>query len=393
MIEKIKALARDIHPTIIKNRRHLHAHPELSFCEFNTSRFIKSKLDELGIPWKEIANTGIVATISGKSGPGKVIALRADIDALPITEVSEVEYISSSPGVMHACGHDGHSASLLGVAEILTRLKNEFAGTVKLLFQPGEEKVPGGAISMIKEGALENPKVDAVIGQHVIPFMGSGKLGIRPGKLMASTDELFITVKGKGGHAASPHNNIDPVVIAAQIILTLQQVVSRHADPQNPTVFSIGKVIANGAVNVIPDEVYMEGTFRAMNEVWRNEAHDKMQKMAVGIAESLGGSCEFKILRGYPVLINNENLALEIRELAKEYVGEENVIEPDLWMAAEDFAYYGQVSDACFYFLGIGSKEKRTTSPLHSATFNIDEDALMLGAGFMAYVALKKLQG
>ncbi len=388
---EIKQLSQKIHGDVVKLRRHLHSYPELSFQEHKTSAFIKSHLDALGIPWKPVAGTGIEALITGKIKSEKVIALRADIDALPIQERNVVDYASQHPGVMHACGHDFHTSSLLGTAQILTTLQSNFGGTIKLLFQPGEEVLPGGASLMIKEGVLDNPRPTAILGQHAMPRIEVGKIGIRSGKHMASMDAVIVKIKGKGGHGAEPHNIVDPVVIAAHIIIALQQIVSRLANPGDPTVLSFGKVIANGAINVIPDEVYMEGTFRAMNEAWRDEAHRRMTDMAEGIAKSMGATCDFKIIRGFPFLINEAKLTAEIKTLASEYLGEENVLEEDIWMAAEDFAYYSQAADSCFYLCGVGNVTKGITSTLHSPTFNIDENALEVSAGLMAYLALKRL--
>jgi amidohydrolase len=389
--DKIRQLAQDIHTEVIGNRRHLHANPELSFEEYETSAFVKSKLDELGISYQKMADTGIVALITGSKPSTSVVALRADMDALPILEDNDVPYRSTKPGVMHACGHDVHTSSLLGTAKILTELKDEFAGTVKLIFQPAEERLPGGANLMIKEGVLENPKPQAVIGQHVMPLIESGKVGFRAGKYMASTDELYVTVHGKGGHGAQPQQNIDPVLITSHIIVALQQIVSRVADPKMPSVLSFGKVIANGATNVIPNEVKLEGTFRTMDEEWRGQAHEKMKKMAEGIAEAMGGSCDFNIMRGYPFLINEEKLTANTRAHAEEYLGKENVLDLDIWMAAEDFAYYSQVSDACFYRLGTGNEARGITSSVHTPTFDVDEDSLKLSTGLMTYIALKQL--
>ncbi|SMO59674.1 M20 metallopeptidase family protein [Solitalea koreensis] len=389
--EKIKTLAGEIHQEIIDYRRHIHSNPELSFQEFNTSAFIVSKLEEWGVPYEKMANTGVVALIKGSKPSEKVIALRGDMDALPITEANNVDYKSKNQGVMHACGHDVHTSSLLGTAKILSTLKDEFAGTVKLIFQPGEELLPGGASIMIKEGVLENPKPAGILGQHVMPLIEVGKVGFRSGKYMASTDELYVTVKGKGGHGAMPNFNIDPVLITAHIIVALQQVVSRVADPKLPTVLSFGKVIANGATNVIPNEVKLEGTFRTLDENWRAEAHIAMKKMAEGIAESMGGSCEFTIAHGYPFLVNEEKLTASARQSAEEYLGKENVVDLDIWMAAEDFAYYSQVTDACFYRLGTRNEERGITSSVHTPTFDIDEKALGISTGLMAYLALKEL--
>ncbi|HQS04651.1 MAG: N-acyl-L-amino acid amidohydrolase [Sphingobacteriales bacterium 17-39-43] len=389
--DKISLLAKEIHSNVVENRRHLHANPELSFHEYQTSAYVAQKLDELGIQYQKMANTGLVAMIKGEKPSDAVVALRADMDALPIVEANEVPYKSKNAGVMHACGHDAHTSSLLGTAKILTELKNEFGGTIKLIFQPAEEKLPGGASMMIKEGVLENPKPDAVIGQHVMPLIEAGQVGFRSGKYMASTDEIYVTVHGKGGHGAQPQQNIDPVLITSHIIVALQQIISRVADPKTPSVLSFGKVIANGATNVIPNEVYLEGTFRTMDEDWRARAHEKMKKMAEGIAEAMGGSCDFNIVRGYPFLINEEKLTAEVRAYAEDYLGKENVLDLDIWMAAEDFAYYSQVSDACFYRLGTGNKERGITSSVHTPTFDVDEESLKLSTGLMAYIALKQL--
>lgn len=389
--EQIQQLAAGIFNDVVAHRRHLHSHPELSFQEVQTSAYIAARLDELGIPYQRMADNGLVGLIKGAKPSDKVVALRGDMDALPITEANDVPYKSQNVGVMHACGHDVHTSSLLGTAKILSELKNEFGGTVKLIFQPAEEKLPGGASLMIKEGVLENPKPQAVIGQHVMPLIDAGKVGFRTGKYMASTDELYVTVKGKGGHGAQPQQNIDPVIITAHILTALQQVVSRFADPKSPSVLSFGKVIANGATNVIPNEVYLEGTFRTMDEEWRKEAHIKMKKMAEGIAESMGGSCDFNIVNGYPFLINEPVLTSAARAYAEDYLGKENVLDLDLWMAAEDFAYYSQVADSCFYRLGIRNEGRGITSSVHTPTFDIDETALQVSTGLMAYIAVKQL--
>ncbi|WP_256002083.1 M20 metallopeptidase family protein [Pedobacter deserti] len=389
--DQIKQLSADIFEQVVGYRRHLHANPELSFKEYETSAFIKARLSEWGIPFKEMADTGVVALIEGALPSERVIALRADMDALPILEANDKPYASKNAGVMHACGHDVHSSSLLGTAYILNTLKDKFAGTVKLIFQPAEELLPGGASILIKEGVLESPPVQHIIGQHVMPLIDAGKVGFRSGIYMASTDELYVTVRGKGGHGAQPHQNIDPVLIASHIIVALQQIVSRNADPRLPSVLSFGKLEANGATNIIPNEVKIEGTFRTLDEDWRREAKLRMKKMAEGMAESMGGSCEFRIMDGYPFLINEPALTANVREFAEDYLGKENVVDLDIWMAAEDFAYYSQVTNACFYRLGTGNKAKNTTYSVHTPNFDIDEDALQLSTGLMAYAALKQL--
>ena len=392
LIDSIKNLSKINNKNILDIRHHLHANPELSFQEFETSKYVKIALENIGISKIEHkADTGLVALIEGKNPSVKTIALRADMDALPIKELNNVAYKSKNEGVMHACGHDVHTSCLIGAAQILFSLRNEFEGTIKLIFQPGEEKLPGGASMMINEGVLKNPDASAIIGQHVMPLIPVGKVGFKSGLYMASTDELYVKVIGKGGHGAMPQLNIDPVVIAAQIIISLQQIVSRMSSPIIPSVLSFGKVIANGATNVIPNEVTMEGTFRTLNEKWRLEAHDKMVKMATMIAESMGGKCEFEVRKGYPFLHNDETLTAKAKQHAIEFLGPENVIDLDIWMAAEDFAYYSQIIPACFYRLGTRNEEKGIVSSVHTPTFDIDENALEIGSGLMAYLAICEL--
>jgi amidohydrolase len=392
LLIKIKELATNNKTDIINVRRHIHANPELSFEEYNTKNYVLDLLKNIGVTNIEVkAKTGIVGLIKGKNPSKKTIALRADLDALPIIEENDVIYKSKNVGVMHACGHDVHTASLLGAAKILIELKNEFEGTVKLIFQPGEEKIPGGASLMIADKALENPAPSAIFGQHVMPLIPVGKVGFKSGLYMASSDELFIKVIGKGGHGAMPHLNIDPVSIAAQIIVSLQQIVSRFAQPIIPTVLSFGKVIANGATNVIPNEVLIEGTFRTLDENWRTDAHSKMIKMATLIAESMGGKCEFEVRKGYPFLKNNEALTIKAKDAAIEFLGIENVVDLDTWMAAEDFAYYTQIMPACFYRLGTRNEALGLTSSVHTPTFDIDENALEIGSGLMAFLAINEL--
>ena len=393
---KIRDLAKHYLPQTIEIRRHLHANPELSFQEFNTSDFIVSKLEEYNIPYTQgIVKTGIVGIIKGtkktSSASEKCIALRADMDALPISETNTCEYRSKNKNVMHACGHDAHCASLLSAARILNELKNEFEGTIKLIFQPGEEKLPGGASLMIKEGVLENPHPVSIFGQHVAPSIQVGKVGFRSGMYMASTDELYLTVKGKGGHAAMTADYNNPLLIASQILLELNKKFMQEKQ-KTPTVLAFGKIIGNGATNVIPDEVKIEGTFRTMNEEWRNEAHEKIKKMAEQIAKQMNGNCDFRIERGYPFLVNDEKTTNKARIAAEDYLGKENVEELELRMTAEDFSYYSQLIPACFYRLGTGNISKGITSGIHTSTFNIDERSLEIGAGLMAWLALNELK-
>jgi amidohydrolase len=389
---KIQQAAKNDLAEIISIRRHLHSHPELSFEEFKTSGFIAARLKEYGIPFEQgMVKTGIVALIEGRNPSGKVTALRADLDALPIHEKNDCEYKSKNEGVMHACGHDVHSACLLGAAKILNELKNEFEGTVKLIFQPGEEKLPGGASLMIKEGVLKNPAPDTIIAQHVFPSMETGKVGFRSGMYMASTDELYVTVKGKGGHAAMPDDYISPLLIAAGILSGLNAVFMEQ-EQKAPTVLAFGKINGNGATNVIPSEVKLEGTFRTMDESWRKEAHQKMKAIAEKIAKEMGGSCEFRVEHGYPFLVNDEKVTARARAAAEEYLGKGNVEELPLRMTAEDFAFYSQEVPACFYRLGTGNKARGITSGVHTSTFDIDEAALEIGAGLMAWLAIHELK-
>jgi amidohydrolase len=333
----------------------------------------------------------LIADIKGKNPSKKTIALRADMDALPIVEANKIPHKSKNEGVMHACGHDVHTSSLLGTAKILHEIRDQFEGTVRFLFQPGEEKNPGGASYMIRDGALENPRPSGIIGQHVFPLLPVGKVGIREGMYMASADEIYLKVIGKGGHGAAPDLAVDPIVIASHIIIALQQIISRNASPKQPTVLTFGNIIGKGATNIIPDEVNIAGTFRAMNEEWRKSGLQKIKKMAESIAEGMGGRCEVDISHGYPYLENNPELTRRIRKAAAEYVGEENVVDIDITLGAEDFAYYSQIIPASFYRIGTRNEAKGITSYVHTPTFDIDEDALKISPGLMAWMAVKEL--
>lgn len=391
LMHRIQQAAAASAPLVQQWRRHIHAHPELSFNEVNTQAYVMQQLQSIGITdMQTVARTGVVALIKGLNPDSRIVALRGDMDALPITERNDVSYKSVNEGVMHACGHDVHTACLLGAAKILFDLRHEWEGTVKLLFQPGEEKLPGGASMMIAEGALKNPEPGQIFGQHVMPLLPAGTVGFRSGLYMASTDELYVKIIGKGGHGAMPHLNIDPVATAAQIIVALQQIVSRKANPITPSVLSFGKVIAEGATNVIPNEVYMEGTFRTLDEEWRSQAHKAMVTTATSIAEGMGARCEFEIRKGYPFLKNDAKATAHAKQAAVEYLGSDNVVDLDIWMAAEDFAYYSQVMPACFYRLGTRNEALGITSSVHTPTFDIDESALLIGAGLMAWIAVKK---
>jgi len=390
---KIKALAKAYLADITGIRRHIHANPELSTREFETAAFVASKLAEMGIPFQEgVAETGIVALIQCKNPSHKTIALRADMDALPIFEENEVSYKSKNEGVMHACGHDAHTASLLGAARILKAMREDFEGTIKLFFQPSEERYPGGAIRMIKAGAMENPRPVHVFGQHVYPELEAGKVGMRSGEYMASTDEVFLTIRGKGGHAAQPMNVIDPILIASHIIVALQQIVSRNASPTVPTVLSFGRIIGDGRTNVIPDKVIVEGTIRTFDEAWRKQAHQKIIKMAQSIAEGMGGSCDVFIDSGYPFVYNDPEITAKTKDWAIEFLGQENVVDLPLRMTAEDFSYFAREAPSCFYRLGVRDEERGIISNLHTSTFDVDEKSLETGMGLMAWIAVNALK-
>lgn len=393
---EIQDAAHDLLPRISKIRRHLHAHPELSFKEFNTASFVADELEALGIPYQRMAETGIVALIQGKNPSKKIIALRADLDALPITEQNDVPYKSTNEGVMHACGHDVHASSLLGVAHILKKFSDRFEGTVKLIFQPGEEKAPGGASIMIKEGVLENPTPSAIFAQHVFPSLPAGKVGFRSGMYMASTDELYMTVIGKGGHAAMVDDYVNPVLIASTIIAALHQFIMDEktrlrSAGENPTVLAFGRIEGLGATNVIPEKVLVEGTFRTMNEEWRKKAHEFLKKTAIAVARDMGGDCEFKVENGYPFLVNDIPLTERARSVAEEYLGKENVVELEKRMTAEDFAFFSQKMPACFYRLGTASPDGKFTAGVHTPIFDVDEKSLETGMGLMAYITIDAL--
>ncbi|MBE9469449.1 MAG: amidohydrolase [Bacteroidetes bacterium] len=391
LINKIKELADNYFNDIVEIRRHIHQNPELSFKEFKTSEYIASQLKKENIYFKKgFVKTGIVAEIKGKNSTKKTIALRADMDALPIIEENNISYKSQN-NAMHACGHDAHTASLIGVAKILNTIKTEFEGTVKLIFQPGEELLPGGAIQMIEQGALNNPKPDIVIAQHVFPDLQAGTVGFKKGKYMASSDEIYLTIKGKGGHAAMPKITTNIVLVASKIIVALHQMIENETPETAPTVLAFGKAIANGATNVIPNEVKFEGTFRTMDEEWRQKAHIEIKNIANSIAKKHGAQCEINIVKGYPLLNNDVETTEKAICFAQQYLGKKHVVELDQRMTSEDFAYYSQNFPSTFYRLGIGNKEKNIASKQHTSTFNIDEDALKTGMGLMSWLAISLL--
>lgn len=389
MKERVKSAAKEIYPEIKAIREHMHMYPELSFCEFETSKYLKDKLKEWGISIdREWVKTGFSVVIdSGIDGP--TIALRGDMDALPIVEENQAAYKSKNKGIMHACGHDVHSACLMGAVKIISQMKDQFKGKIVFFFQAGEEKLPGGASLMIEEGIMDLYKPAAMIAQHVYPEMEVGNLGFRAGKYMASADEIYLTVKGKGGHAALPHTLKDPILMAASILIELQKISSRVAPPTLPTVLSFGKIEGKGATNVIPSEVTIEGTLRTMDEEWRATFHRKIEEVAVNIARSMGGECDVDIRKGYPFLVNDEKTTQICQEAAEELLSKEKVHHLDLRMTAEDFAYFSQHCPVCFYRLGVGNHSKGIEHSVHHPKFDIDSEALRIGSESISFLALK----
>ncbi len=384
--ERIQQLAKQYHPEFIAVRHHLHSHPELSYKEFETSKYIQQHLQQSGIPFEIKAGTGVIGLLKGKNPDKRVIALRADMDALPITEANTVSYKSINEGIMHACGHDVHTTCLLGAAKILNELKNEWEGTIKLIFQPGEEKNPGGASLLIEEGVLDNPKPQAIIALHVHPQLETGKFSFRGGQVMASADEIYITIKGKGGHAAAPHLTADTILIASQLVVTLQQIISRNNNPLSPSVLSITSFQGGFTTNVIPSEVKLMGTFRALDESWRSKAHELIRKQATALVTGMGAELDLHIDVGYPSVINNEKLTEKARALAEDFAGVANVETTEMRMGAEDFGFYTQRIPGCFFRLGSGNMAQGIISGVHTPTFNIDENAIETGMGMMAWL-------
>lgn len=386
----IHAEAERNSPQTIKWRRAIHANPELAWEEFETSKLVHDALTSLGIPAAAgVAKTGVVATIE-TAIPGPTVVLRADMDALPLQETTGLPFASVHEGRMHACGHDFHTASLLGTAAILSRIRAHLRGTVRLVFQPAEERLPGGALDMIRAGVLESapgPFSTAVFGQHVMPDQPVGTIGVRPGPFMASADEIYLTVRAQGGHAAMPHLlKADAVLVASHIVVALQSIISRNCPPDIPSVLSFGKMAADGATNVMADTAILEGTFRSMDESWRFKAHELIRRVAKHTAQGFGGTVDVDLRTGLPALVNHEELALGVRQAACEYLGEQQVLDQDLWFASEDFAYFLQQTSGVFYTLGVGQ-----SSALHTSNFDPDESALRAGSGFMAYLTWRQL--
>lgn len=384
--ENIAFLAKEYKETYTGIRRHLHAHPELSYKEFETCAFVEQELAKIGLDTVKMGGTGLVSLVKGNNPDSRVIALRADMDALPITEENDVPYKSTRPGIMHACGHDAHTAILLGAARILQETKAHWSGTVKLVFQPGEEKNPGGATYMIRDGALKQPVPEGIVALHVHPSLQAGKLSFRKGTVMASADELYITLKGKGGHAAAPQLTTDLILVASHLVVSLQQIISRNNHPLNPSVLSITSFQGGYTTNVIPAEVKLMGTLRCLDETWRAKAHELISRHVKHIAEAMGADAEIIIDKGYPTVLNHPELTGEAWKLAEDFLGKEMVEETEMRMGAEDFGYYAQQIPGCFYRLGVMNEEKGITSGVHTPTFNIDEDAIETGMATMAWI-------
>jgi amidohydrolase len=393
LIDTIKQLAHGQREEVIECRRHLHRHPELSQQEYKTMEFVAAKLREFGLnPKTGIGRTGCMAMIRGGIEPDSYcVALRADYDALPLEEATGLPFASENPGVMHACGHDMHTSSLLGAAKILSALKDQLHGSVMLIFEPSEEMYPGGARMMMDDGLFDEVTPDEIYSFHCLPEMECGRIGMRKGKYMASTDELYWTVKGVGGHGATPHLSVDPILIASHIVVALQQVVSRNASPMMPTTLSFGKFIGSGRTNIIPDEVKMEGIIRTFDEKWRLEAHDKIRKISCGIAESMGGSCDLFIDYGYPYVVNDDQCTQQVYDNGCAYLGADKVDWLDMRMTAEDFAFFAQKIPACYFRVGVHVPDTPFCN-LHRPNLIVDERSIELASGFVAYNAFRALE-
>lgn len=398
LLQLIRQFAEEQYEESVRRRRILHQYPELSFQELQTSAFIRTELDNLSIPYVEIANTGVLGWIDGAQSQAtsdKVVVLRADIDALPIEELNEVDYRSKHVGVMHACGHDFHTSNLISTGAVLMKLRHYFTGRILLLFQPAEERIPGGAKSVLASEIFVSyaPKIKACIGLHVSPQLDVGKIGVCAGKFMASSDELYIRIVGKGGHAAEPHKTIDPICIGVQLISALQQVVSRRADPTIPSVLTFGRFVGEGAANVIPNEVAIAGTFRTMDENWRKEALDLIDRLVNELPRSFGADVDFQVKNGYPFLFNDLKLTVQLQEALRDVLQQKDILSVDKWMAAEDFAYYSQQFSSCFFLVGVRNETKRHQFGLHHPQFDLDEESFLTATQCLIYAGIKILIG
>jgi amidohydrolase len=402
VIDRIRSEVAALQHRLVEWRRHLHRHPELSFQEHATAAFVDDVLRAEGIHTRtgvgrltaEASGTGVIAVVKGEASPSdRCFAIRADLDALPIQEVGKPAYCSTVPGVMHACGHDAHTAMVLGAGIALHRLRKEWSGTVMLVFQPGEEKEPGGASLLVKEGVLSDPKPAGILGQHVTPELSSGLLGFRSGPFMAAADELYLTVTGRGGHAAVRHRLVDPILVAARLLPVLYDEAHAAVPPGEPMVISFGKFTGNGATNIVPQTVTLDGTLRTFDEGLRARLHVLLPQVCTRVAAEFGATAELRIVKGSPVVKNDPALTTRMREAAVALVGADRVVDMDIRMGAEDFAYYTHVMPGCFFRLGTGNAGKEgTQSGLHTAAFDIDEEAMLTGAAMMAWGALSEMQ-
>ncbi|MEI8085579.1 MAG: M20 family metallopeptidase [Paludibacter sp.] len=384
-IQKLTAQYADY---VVGCYRHLHAHPELSFQEFETAQFIVNELTKMGIPLKSgIGGNGILGRIEGRNPSKKVIALRADMDALPVCEMVDIPWKSTNENVMHACGHDAHTACLLGAAKILNELRNDFEGTILLIFQPGEEKAPGGAHLMLEDGLFDELEPEMILAQHVSVDYPTGTMGFLAGKIMASADEIHLKIHGKGGHGALPHLTNDTVLAASQTIVSLQQVRSRLCHPLVPMVLTFGKLIANGATNVIPHEVTLSGTFRTFDENWRTIGKQHIIRIINETVAAHGCTAEIDMPSGYPCVVNDQNVTRKAQEFAAEWLGDDNIRTLEMRMTSEDFGFFTQKYPCTFYRFGVKGEINANTGGLHSANFQIDEKALETGVGGMAWLA------
>ena len=391
---QVMDLAAQLAPRYWEARCSLHMNPEPSFAEEKTSEFVQQHLEGLGISFTGgWAGHGVVAVIKGHA-EGNVVGLRADLDALPIHEQNDVAYRSQNEGWMHACGHDFHTACLLGVAEALHTLRNQWAGEVVLIFQPGEERLPGGASQMIEQGVLHRHKPHVMLAQHVTPEISAGEVGFKQGRFMASTDEIYITVTGKGGHAAMPASFISPIIAASNLVLGLEKEFMHpvsQAGMHYPTVFTIGKFEGLGATNVVPKEVKLEGTFRTFNEQWRKACHNVLQRFCLKFARKNHVEVDLRIVRGYPCLVNHPELTAFCEDEARQYLGEERVHSLPLRMTAEDFAFFSERMPVCFYRIGTGGQTPETRFNVHHPNFDVAQESMETALGLMTWLTLNAL--
>ena len=389
--EILKAAGQKNFPELVRLRRHFHENPELGFGEFRTSAHIADLMEGLGLEVRRnVAQTGVVALLRGGK-PGKTVAIRADIDALPVQELNDVPYKSKTPGKMHACGHDVHITAAIGAAMLLAQHRESLAGNVKFIFQPAEE-TPGGAEPMIQDGALENPKVDAIVGGHVWGSLDSGVVEVLPGPIMASSDIIRLTIHGKGGHAAQPHTTIDPIVIGSEIVGALQKIVSRQTDPTEAAVISICLFRAGDTFNVIPNSAYLEGTVRTLNNTLRQEIPKKIESVIRGITEPYGATYELDYYFGYPVTVNDPGITESVRQSAAKILGAENVrTAARASMGAEDFAYFLLAVPGTYIRVGVRNAAKGITHDMHHPQFDVDEDVLSTLPAIYAQAALDLL--